>query len=411
MKKSLLLCAAVLTALMATAQNDPKVHPQATAAPGEDITPPAFRFHSYDGAFRGFYNHVKPTGSSDANWNLPNHFVLDNVVNGTLTYGDGLIVSMMGGPGNAEQGQNLQNATSVVDFGGTLGKCLVINFTSGDNDLNAKLNSLVDGANYNIAAGTVSMMPVLYWVPDPEKVINNVKGADHRNFRCRLTVNIYDQNGSAGDDSVQNFYANDDETNPRDGGNGAASVALKPVEFCYTWSEKDDTTPDDGAMYDGDNGEYTNGLWNPNRFLVYEFDFSVAAGEASKTAFNYFPRLKMEMKPAAGKAVIIRSMEIYVHDETDLVPALERRRTWQNYTYSAVSGTTPDPSGIDTVGVDAAGISVNGNAVTFADASEVYNIAGQRVANAAAGQTVTLDGGFYVVRTAAGKGAKFVLGR
>lgn len=84
--------------------------------------------------------------------------------------------------------------------------------------------------------------------------------------------------------------------------------------------------------------------------------------------------------------------------------------TEHNTTGSSEWITIDDTNSITEVGVDAAApISVAGKTVTFAEACDVYNVAGSQVAHAAAGTARTLNAGLYVARTAAGQGFKFII--
>lgn len=393
--KKILLSASV-AALATSAWAADLVHPTAEKPIGEDITPAAFNYNTYEKDFHGF---VTGTG---ADWNLPNHWMLDNVLNGNIAYGDGIAVATMGGAANDDITKTLNEGVSVVDFGGTLGKALVMDFSSGNF---APAFKTATGFDITTKENGAHGYYTLYWLLDAQRIAP-IANKDLNNLRLRITCNVYRPTASGS--YAFKVFANDDENNPRNDSHIAQGIEIHPNEFVYTWSEKDDETPDDAAIWDeGIGGK--DGTWNPNRWMVYEFDFSASANEnADYKEYAFCPKLKFEF-PAEwggnGATLLIRSIEVYKHDgtATDAAPST-RKRTWETFTID------PNSAGVAAIGaeIDDIQYTVNGNEVTFSTDAEVYTISGAKVASATAGLPVVLKSGFYVAN-ASGKGVKFAI--
>ncbi len=393
MKKFLL--SASVAAMATSAWAVDLVHPAAEDPIGEDITPASFNYNTYEKGFQGF---ITGTG---ADWNLPNHWMLDNVLNGSIEYGDGLAVATASGAASDGITKTLNESVSVVDFGGTLGKVLVMDF-SGEKFQPA----FKEATGYEIE--TIQKgghdYYTLYWLFDAQRIAP-IADASLKNLRARITCNVY-RSVVPGNMSFK-VFANDDENNPRNDSHTAEGIGISPSEFVYTWSEKDPETPDDAAIWEEGPGG-VDGTWNPYRWLVYEFDFSASSNDGKDyKEYAFCPKLKLEFPgewtEGTGSTLLIRSIELFHHDgtATDAAPST-RKRTWKTFTID------PTSAGIAAIGAELPEVTytTNGNEVTFSADAVIYTISGAQVANAVAGQPVVLKPGFYVAN-AAGKGVKF----
>lgn len=365
---------------------------------GTDLTPAGYKFNSYDKEFIGF------VCSSQMNWNMNVLYVRDNFIVPGTSMGDGHVIA--GGPlfnGNQEQVDNLNTAAKIVDFGGTTGKVLAINY--GQSGFAEKYKELT-GADLEIGSvpGNYSLF---FWHLDPQTVLPFAGDDKNMPVRVRIEWNVFHTTQSSSNPFVK-VYANDDSNNVRPMGmddNMAPDIEVKPAEFAYRWCEKDETTPDDDAVWDdGDNG--ANGEWNPNRWMVYEWDIDFAAA-GEENPWEYAPRLKMEVPGAnmgeGGATLLIRSINVYAPDDTERTRIYKQRpRTWNFYTTGA-----PAEGGVEEIAIKGTELtySVAGSTVTFSAPAKVYTLAGALVAE---GTTATLAQGIYVAQ-AGGKAVKFIV--
>ncbi len=388
MKKSLLLAAAALVAASASAQ----VFPAATELDGTDVTPAGFKFNTYDKEFVGF------TCVNVLNWNMTVNWIRDNYVAKDLSVGDGLITTS--GPtfnNNQENIDALNNGSAIVDFGGTLGKVLCINYAGST--FPAKYKELT-GKDLTIGEAPADYT-LAFWTFDPQTMLPYAGLAQNMPLRVRIECSIYG-NTQAAADGVWKAYVNDDQNNVRPSGmadNEAPDILVSPNEFAYRWCEMDETTPNDDSVWeDGENG--TDGEWNPNRWLVYEWDIDLQAPETEDEPWNATPRIKMEIPNPAGATLLFRNIQIVAPNDTERERVYAKRlRTWNTYTLES--------AGVNSVLADAADFtySVSGNYVVFSAPAAVYNMAGAKVAE---GTTANLAKGVYVAQSA-GKAVKFVV--
>ena len=387
MKKLLLIGAAALAAIAASAEK-----PAATPFEGEDMTSPAYRFHQYNGEWRGFV-----AGNSTMAWNMTTFWVRDHVSSGEIPFGDGLIytcgpsfVTSDGQPfnGNVNFFDELQEATQVVDFGGELGKCLVIN--GKNSTLQQKLADKgvnVELKNFNSKGKEGNPQQLLLFVQsDPAKLEGLVK-AGHNNYRVRITMNGYhafdaSTFGSVNDNDefvpnpmTANIYANDDQNNVK-GGPGTISNVINWNEFVYTWTEVTPDDPDD-EPYINDNGATE---WNPNRFLVYEFD-ATDVNIDEDNGLNSF-RIKWGIHPSVfnqDAALIIRSIEFFVNDTNEKLVDGNVKKTYTYYTIGDEAGVS-----------DAVAAPVHDG--------RIYNLQGIEVTNATIPGIYIQNGKKFIVR-------------
>lgn len=370
MKKSLLLSAAIVMAASASAQND--------------ITPSGYYFNTVESFSWAEKAH---TG---ANIGIPAF----ETSGGEAAWNNGLAVIAGGQFANPNQPYfaDLKAGTSLVNLGGEVGQVLCI---SGVNSkINDKLNELY-GVEMNIPSCTGSLNWFnMNFFTDP----NNTPTGDENYIRVRVVMNIY-ANSISADNIVNNAYTVADQggVRPNSNDSGVSSRAIKSDDF-QKYYEDDPETPEEDE--DG------NPIWDPTRWLVYEFD--TTAPESSAEGTSYIPlRLKMEMNQGnlCNATIFIKEITFVNNPDMESSDAIinATQRTYQTLTVN------PTPSAIENVEVnEAATYSINGNAVTFSAAANVYSVSGAQVAVAGAGETITLGNGFYVANVG-GKSVKFVV--
>ena len=388
MKKILLLAAAAMVAASASAE----VFPKAAEVDGEDLTPAGYKFNTYDKEFIGFTNVVggaKPW-NMDANW-YRDHFVAED-----KTIGDGFI-NVIGGQYNGNEANNakLNSATKIIDMGGTCGKVLALNFAG------SKFPEAYKGITGNeLEIGEATAYPVIMWHFDHTKLLNYLgtqkDGAAYMPLRIRVELNLFCNEPQAVGEYWK-AYMNDDQNNVRPADmadNDAADILVNPAEFAWRWCEKDEESPDDDSVWNGNDTETPE--WNPTRWLVYEWDINVSGFETEDEVFKSNLKLKNEVPGGnlGSWSVLIRNIQLYVPENENRDYIYKARpRTWNYYTVGA-------PASVESVTVDADALTytANGGEVTFSAPAKVYNMAGAMVAE---GTTVSLAHGVYVAQAGA----------
>lgn len=389
MKKILLLAAAASMAASAMAAD---VFPKASEMDGVDLTPAGYAFTTYDKEFVGY------TATDVLPWNMNVNWYRDNYVAKDQTIGDGLIVVTGGQVYNkAENIAVLSEATKIIDMGGTVGKVYCLNF-SGSN-FPAKYKELT-GADLQIGEAIAGAQPLLFWHFDHtklEKYLGQKKNdADWMPLRVRMEVNIY-ANKQSSKGNYWKAYVNDDQNNVRPADkedNAAGDILVDPAEFAYRWCEKDPTSPTDAAIWD-EGPNKGAGEWNPNRWLVYEWDINVAAPETEEELFKGNIRIKNEIPGGANHdsfTVLIRGIYLYApaNESREYIYA-KRPRTWNTYEVGPATG-----AGVKDVEAADFQFSVNGGTATFSAPAQVYNLSGALVAE---GTAANLSKGLYIAKS------------
>ncbi len=363
MKKNLLLIAAALlgTATMSAAE--------------EDITPKGYifnnltEFHYVDKAFTG------------ANITVPAY----QSMGGDEAWNDGACVAAGGQFANPAQPYfaDLKAGTSLVDLGGEVGKVFCI---SGMNSkINDKLNELY-GVQMNIPSCTGGLNWFnINWFSDPKNT--PVSDGTSTQIRVRLVLNVYANQLSEANNIVNSAYAVVDQggINPS-GNNTAAGTAITTGEFCKFYDDDPETPEED------DNG---NLIWDPTRWLVYEFD-TWCPEDDGETVF-YPIRLKMEIAQPnlGGSTIFIKEIKFTkLTDNTETIFGTRRRE----YKTLAINPTISSVEAA--IAGSALKCSVNGNTVTLSEDAEIFTTSGMKVASVKAGESVELAKGFYVTKTA-----------
>jgi hypothetical protein len=312
--------------------------------------------------------------------------------------------AFIGGPAfndNADAVATFNKSCKIIDLGGTCGKVLAVTFKGSE------FNSVaqeITGNDYGLVDYSDNVFPIFYWVPNPEVMKAYAKGGDNKTLRVRIEANIYSKSPSTSAE-IFKAYVNDDENNVQPvTDNEAPDILITEAEFAKRWCDTDEAEFDEDVASEPSVWDDGDVVWYPNRWLVYEFDFGVAAQEGDE--WNYAPKIKMEV-PGGNSyndfAILFRNIQFYEPASGCDIATKTRSRKYNNYTLGAV-----DNNGVHNVALDNNSkleVSVNGNIASFSENATVYNFAGARVA---AGRNVSLANGVYVAN-ANGKAVKFVV--
>lgn len=367
MKKSLLLCAAMLSM-------------SAVAFAQDDITPSNYYFNNAESFSYG------PVAYTGANIGSP----VWTTIGGDDIWNNGLCVAVGGQFGNEAQPYftDLKAGTQLVNLGGEVGQVWCL---SGKNSqINAKLDELgyTDIPEIQNCTGELNWFN-LNWFTDP----NNTPEAKDGYIHVKIVLNVF-SNGMPDENIINKIYAVTDQGGVRpvqdDSGDGFSNI--KANEFF----KEMDGMPGVPEL-DGDN----NMVWDPNKWMVYEWDIDCPdADDAAK----YSPlRLKMEMAQGmlVNSTVFIKEINLTKYAGIPTV-YLERDKSYETYTIGAGDGS------VKKLEANALTYTQNGETVTFAQDANVYSAAGVQVAAAKAGMPVALAKGFYVAN-AGGKSVKFIV--
>lgn len=429
MKKTLLLSAALVTAMGAFAQTD--------------VTPANYKFyngtlpnmHPVLGGYlpsnrqdAGFSNNINIAPQSDLN----NTTGIWKLIDGDKYWGDnnGLVVLSSGGGLTNEAHAEAIKAWNSVDFGGEIGKaamwigkdCDIVDYLNdnypGRSDEWNSLNQMQSG---NFGGGAFNFFM------DPKNCPTS--GYIH----CKIVLNVYDNEFPSGVKSIQGVGVRGDQNNMQ-----SEWGATKYDEDFDPWAPENGVDID--ACMDDNSGE-----WDPKKWVTYEFDFTVS--EEDKDGVNYTPA-RIKFFPMNGgvpntMAIIIREITFtHMYSGTPDLGKRTIKISTKNIDIANAgsqepggddnSGNTPggddnnpggnpgddegdeggqtpggeeDTNGLNDVYANSAEYSIYGNTVTFSAPATVYNLMGARVAE---GETATLNSGVYVAKVG-DKSIKFVI--
>lgn len=284
---------------------------------------------------------------------------------------------------NAEQFQAISDNFALVDFGGTVGKCLT--FASTGCVVNDKLKELT-GYDYNIPvmADAYNWMGFSLYL-DP----NNTPTVESGILHAKITYNVFAANSDQ--TAVNKVYVSTDQNGVRPDGNAANSAGW-PALGC--WTEDPET---EELAYD------------PTKWKVFEFDFDAPAAAEDGTV--YLPvRIKFELPGSGGKHcfmikdITVTHLEGVSGPREGFGPA---DRVVSDVTYTMGQ---PSEASVGNVAADdqAVVVDVNGDVATFSADAQVYTVAGVKAASAKAAQGVSLAPGLYVA-VAGNQAVKFAV--
>lgn len=367
-----------------------------------DVTPKGYDFDTTEAV--PFLNGLAEAEWGNGVWNPTPYFISNH----PELYKDGLAMIL----GEAANNYDVFiNGTKIVDLGGEVGKVLCFGGAESNAQEALKARGIeIELPSYESNPGYI----IPFWHADPTIDNSKVEGDVTNPCRIQIVLNIFENIPSGTATHFQPYIQMGGNWQPNDDNECACQIYSD--EFCYNWGEAEaennqidwaNVSDDDKALYSTQEGEYFEGLgdekygyvWNPNRWMVLEWD--VPFGEGTDCPI----KIKMEMPPLDGTTVFFKSIKFLMKDadEENITPQT-RRRTWKYMTVD------PSTNGINDVLAEAAAINVtvDGNNVTLTEAADVYTVTGTKVAAVAAGQTVSLANGFYVAASN-GKSVKFVV--
>ena len=379
-----------------------------------DVTPKAYNFDS--GLELPFLDAYSNAEWGNLNWNPAAFFVTKN----PEQYKDGLI--LMIGPNVHANWDSFINGTKIVDLGGEVGKVLCFGGT------NSNAQDALKARGVEVALPSYESNPgyiIPFWHADPE--FDNSKAGDvERPCRVQIVLNIFenaylDGNNEPVGTHFQPYIQMGGNWQPQDD-NLAPDRAVMSNEFCYNWGEAEsenhridfaNANADDLALWNVEEGDgefednlacpMTGYVWNPNRWMVLEWDVPFGEYSENRDQDDCPLKIKMEMPALNGATVFIKSVKFLLKDEEEeAIPATTRRRTWKymDVATANVAEVIADAQALN--------VTVNGNTVSFTENAEVYADSGAKVAAVAAGESVELAAGFYVA-AANGKSVKFAV--
>ncbi|MCH5238791.1 MAG: hypothetical protein J1F38_01070 [Muribaculaceae bacterium] len=333
MKKFLLTLAAIAVTTCAWAESYEDLFPSASkVAPDPeyftDMTQKNFRFWNTELTNENFKEALFPDLKASGAANLGANWIKDNVdYDAHPEYQDGIIV--LGGAfahNNATNQGILKEGMSIFDFGGEIGKALVIN---GNNSTFAdylyeefkddfELDEKPNIPKASDAAGDVTQF---FWVLDKAIADQPLswEGAA-ATVRVRVEMNIYNPGDANIFSGIYRMNGNNElKGSQQDSKINSSLFRQYQNDFVKDAKETGDVVPNS---------------WNPFRWAVYEFDFTREEAEAA------YGNLKMHLLGGAlnKSAILIRNVEVYYcgHNVAVQHPGNEisdpYRITWNDYT-------------------------------------------------------------------------------
>ena len=207
--------------------------------------------------------------------------------------------------------ENLLAGMAIVDLGGDVGKVLAI--SGCESGINAKMKALFPSWDGEIplAKGEFGWCN-LNWTTDPDNTPLS-EDADAYNIRCRVVLNIFSNEFSESEDYTGSIYCSTASRDMKPAGANSNNPAIKSGEFIERYA-------DDGSPVEDEDG---NPIWEPNKWMVYEFDTNVSAEAGIPT------RIKWETKyPAPMKVgtLFIKEVKFFKNPEpVNAVDAVARK--------------------------------------------------------------------------------------
>lgn len=361
MKKTLLLSVAAISAMGAFAQE------------GTDITPANYKFNTAKEIPWYFTGDDITTALKDV-----------NIVGGSTNvwsamdfakyYNDGLWVLTSGGQNEVQQA-DFRNAWGLVDFGGDVGQvAYFVGKASGVKDvLNemcpAKAN---DWDAMKVDENATAGWQLHMWMDPAKQPI-----ASEAYIHCRIVYNVYAANAAAGAKVWQNIGMSTN-SNGLTGWNESASEKFLNNDCCKVYYT------DEGEFDGWETDEDENLIWDPHKWVVYEFDFTIPEPDDSGQVYvPYRLRLNAMNGDAWNNyAVFIKEISFTSHDGESLGEGVKYANQEKSDVYfDAVFDQTPTGSGVEAIE------SVDVNAPV-----EYYNLQGVKVANPEKGIFVKKQG-------------------
>lgn len=328
MKKSILIGAALLTAVCANAQST-----------GTDVTPANYKIQN-----PGVMLPLADNSNFLNNINLPSP--VWQSIDGDKYWNDGLVLINSGGGMTLPQWEDFMQSWNYINFGGEIGRTAC--FITKDCNIQAVLSDLAPNRadewdNLNIITNQYGGGAVNFFM-DP----NNCPTTGF--IRVNFIFNIYNNNNDGGE-FIQNFNMRGDQNN-----NNSEWNSIK-----YTTDPMPGTTITNDICMDDDTGE-----WDPTKWVSLTYDFTVAE---AKDGISYIPaRIKMFFKGnSATKESAMFFRNISFTHITDQEPEYLEKA---NIEYLTLTQDLANTTGIETIESNDVNAPV-----------EYYNLQGVKVAN------------------------------
>ncbi len=325
-----------------------------------DITPSRYKFSNQE---IGVYtiDYVNP-GANPVN-------ALPAVVEG---FNNGFVM-LAGAPPvytgiDSDAARTVQSGLNIVDLGGTVGKVLCWKGADCTYDKGIAMNSdFTDIRWFNLNFYTdPKTTPYAAQFGEGDAAIEKAK------IRVRMVFS-YTQN-VLNTNTLFKMYAStySNDVVPKGDADGAGNhTNFRSSDFCLLDEEGDPVVDKDENM-----------IYDPTRWMVYEFDTWAAAETGVPT------RLKMEMQVDELKTGVLFIKELSFTTNITGEPVKREYVTF-----------TPDSgSNIMSQMLDENVYSLEGNTVTFVEDAAIYAISGAKIADAKANDPVALNKGFYVAQ-------------
>lgn len=333
-----------------------------TAAQAEDITPKG-------------YNFPLATGLNISNFHNATAHITWDEVKGAEAWNDGLIGISGAQMGNAAVATAIKEGIQLVDLGGEIGQVLCINGynSNAQNIFNTTYSS-------NIALKTIDNSWCgwfnlnFFFHPDMVPLQEN------NSLRITMVYNVYKNETMAGNVGNQ-IYTITSSNNVVPEGDKRANYPLVADNF--------QKMIEIGGVEIPDQGDDGNPIWDASKWCEMTWDTYLPDADGAPL------KLKLEIKPGElnNSAIFIRSIKL------ETIPAASEEYTAER----KISYLSLNPKGTDGIAdaIAEADFNLNGNEATFNAAATVYNLCGQKVATAAAGETIALPRGLYIANCGA----------
>lgn len=335
-----------------------------------DVTPKNFKFYESDldtdGAKALF---VTSLASTDRN-NLTGQWITNNIdYNDKPEYQDGIFV--IGGNNYSdviEEGvqadkktarDGLVNGVSIYDFGGKIGKVLVFNGSNSNLAEEIKENfDLAETPDIPKAASQNGYFQI-FAILDKDMIYQDLafEGSQASCLKVRIEFNVYSANFGSNNvlfqsiDRINNFGVH---TGPFTvNANNNYAVDVKSEEFLKYNCDVNNENTSNVEKLDGNK-------WNPNRWMVYEWDCPFEKKPTDLTPLSGPSAIKFSIpgpgQPLNNSAILIRSIKVYyygsnltVQKKNDLIDYGYKNIVANSTTYSvsAVRKTWNDYSRLD----------------------------------------------------------------
>lgn len=315
-----------------------------------DITPDRFKFANQpEGQFKIDYFNASANPANG--WQTP----IETSDAGYLVLaGAPAKLGTSGEANESNMAQSIQAMTTIVDLGGEVGKVLCVKGPNSNYENGAEK---IDGADigwYNLNFYTPYSKTPVSLDPENEKPI-----------RMRLVFSIA-HNTQTSTDEMFKMYASTLANN------ASESAGL------FNAGDFQKLDADGNPEYD----ENWNVAYDPTKWMVYEFDCTVGSEDGNPT------RLKMEISNNVWieGALLIKELKFMTEPVGEPI-----QREYLTFT----PGSTTNIMEL----VNGKSFTVEENNVNFEAAGEIYGLNGVKVASAAAGETVELPSGFYLIKS------------